>query len=79
SGLIFGASHLIEVVRGARTEKVEQRVEDSLSTFGIGAELCVGVWGALLRLLVGFGYLGVEVGGFGAVVVWVGSKGVLLG
>jgi superfamily II DNA helicase RecQ len=39
SGFNFGASHLIEILRGARTEKVLQRGHDQLSTFGIGAAL----------------------------------------
>ena len=52
SGTAFGAGHLIDILRGKRTEKVEQHGHHSLSTFGIGAELGEPEWRSLLRQLV---------------------------
>jgi ATP-dependent DNA helicase RecQ len=52
SGTAFGAGHLIDILRGKRTEKVEQYGHHSLSTFGIGAELGEPEWRSLLRQLV---------------------------
>jgi ATP-dependent DNA helicase RecQ len=37
----FGAGHVIDVLRGRRTERVEARGHDQLSTFGLLAELSV--------------------------------------
>ena len=34
----FGAHHLVDIIRGTRTDKVEQRGHDRLPTFGIGAD-----------------------------------------
>ncbi|MDQ2639843.1 MAG: DNA helicase RecQ [Pseudomonadota bacterium] len=52
SGFSFGTQHVIDVLRGQRTEKVLQRGHDSLTTFGIGATLDEPQWRAVLRQLV---------------------------
>jgi ATP-dependent DNA helicase RecQ len=52
SGFGFGAQHIIDILRGSRTAKVEQFRHDRLSTFGIGADLGVAQWRAVLRQLV---------------------------
>lgn len=79
SGFNFGASHLIEILRGSRNEKVLQRGHENLSTFGIGAALSEPEWRAIFRQLVAFGYLAVDHGGFGALVLTEASKPVLKG
>jgi ATP-dependent DNA helicase RecQ len=52
SGFGFAATHVIDVLRGKRTEKVEKFHHDRLSTFGIGADLSEAEWRLLLRQLV---------------------------
>ncbi len=52
SGYAFGAKHVIDVLRGQRTEKVLERGHERVSTFGIGADLDEAQWRALLRQLV---------------------------
>ncbi|MGH8325383.1 MAG: DNA helicase RecQ [Steroidobacteraceae bacterium] len=52
TGFGFGAQHIIDILRGSRTAKVEQFRHDRLSTFGIGADLEVAQWRAVLRQLV---------------------------
>ena len=56
----FGAGHLIDVLRGKRTDKVEQHGHHSLSTFGIGADLSENQWRAVLRQLVAMGHVVAE-------------------
>jgi ATP-dependent DNA helicase RecQ len=51
TGLSFGAQHVIDILRGNRTAKVEQFRHDRLSTFGIGADLDVAQWRSVLRQL----------------------------
>jgi ATP-dependent DNA helicase RecQ len=51
SGFAFGAQHIIDVLRGKRTEKVIERGHEAVSTFGIGAELDETQWRAVLRQL----------------------------
>ncbi len=52
SGLAFGAGHLMDILRGKRTEKVVQHQHDQLSTFGIGADTSEVQWRALMRQLI---------------------------
>ena len=56
-GQRFGAVHLIDVLRGKRTEKVAQYGHESLSTFGIGADVGDALWRVVLRQLIALGYL----------------------
>lgn len=79
SGFNFGASHLIEILRGSRNEKILQRGHETLSTFGIGASLSEPEWRAIFRQLVAYGYLAVDHGGFGALVLTEAAKPVLKG
>jgi ATP-dependent DNA helicase RecQ len=66
SGQRFGAGHVIDVLRGQLTEKVEQHGHDKLSTFGIGKERNEKQWRSLIRQLLVRGLLEVDVQGFGA-------------
>ena len=59
-GQRFGAVHLIDVLRGKRTEKVEQYGHDRLSTFGIGVDVSDIQWRSVLRQLIALGYLQTE-------------------
>jgi ATP-dependent DNA helicase RecQ len=49
SGFAFGAQHIVDVLRGKRTEKVIERGHDTISTFGIGSSLDEAQWRAVLR------------------------------
>ena len=59
-GQRFGAGHLIDVLRGKRTDKVAQFGHENLSTFGVGAELGEMQWRSILRQLIALGYLRTE-------------------
>ena len=57
SGISFGAGHLIDVLRGKVTDKVNQHGHQRLSTFAIGADLDDGRWRGVLRQLVALGHV----------------------
>ena len=59
-GQRFGATHLIDVLRGKATDKVAQHHHERLSTFGIGADLSEAQWRAVLRQLIALGHLRTE-------------------
>ena len=59
-GQRYGAAHLIDVLRGKATDKVVQRGHESLSTFGIGADVSEAQWRVVLRQLIALGYLRTE-------------------
>jgi len=79
SGFNFGAGHLIDILRGNRSDKVLQRGHERLSTFGIGTALSEAEWRAVFRQLIAFGYLAVDYAGFGTLTLTEASKPVLKG
>jgi len=48
----FGAAYIVEILRGARTERLQSRGHDGLSVYGIGKGRSVEEWRALARALV---------------------------
>ncbi len=59
-GQRFGAGHLIDVLRGKATDKVAQYGHESLSTFGIGADVSEAQWRVVLRQMIALGHLRTE-------------------
>jgi ATP-dependent DNA helicase RecQ len=59
-GQRFGAGHLIDVLRGKSTDKVTQYRHQSLSTFGVGADISQEQWRCVLRQLIALGYARTE-------------------
>ena len=74
----FGAVHLIDVLRGKRTDRVAQFGHDELSTFGIGADASESQWRAVVRQLLALGHLSAE-GEFNTLALTDSSRAVLRG
>ena len=66
SGQRFGANHLIDILLGKETPKVQQNRHQAISTFGIGGELSVQQWRSVFRQLVARGLLLANADAFGA-------------
>jgi ATP-dependent DNA helicase RecQ len=66
TGQMFGTGHLIDVLRGTMTEKIEKFRHDQIKTFGVGADMSKQEWGSVYRQLVAAGYLTVDHEGYGA-------------
>ncbi len=49
----FGAGHLIDILLGAKTDKIQQRGHDSLPTYGVGKEYSKPQWQAIFRQMMG--------------------------
>ena len=79
SGQRFGAAHLIDVLRGADTDKVRQFRHHELSTYGIGAELDATTWRSVFRQLVVAGLLEVDAEGHGSLRLGQAARPVLRG
>ncbi|WP_344737904.1 DNA helicase RecQ [Microbacterium awajiense] len=56
-GQSFGAGHLIDILRGAGTERIRQQGHDTLTTYGIGADLSDQEWRSVVRQLLARGIL----------------------
>ena len=75
----FGAGHLIDILLGKQTPRVDQNGHDALSTFGIGTEFSEAEWRGVVRQLLAQGLLAVNPDGFGTLVLTEASAGVLDG
>ena len=60
SGLTFGTGHIMDIVRGKDTEKVQQFGHDKLSTFGLGKDYSEAQLRGVLRQLLATGAVGLH-------------------
>jgi len=65
TGQRFGVVHLIDILLGKKTSKVEQFRHDQLSTFAIGKALSQHQWSGVFRQLVAGGFLETDMEAFG--------------
>ncbi len=79
TGQRFGVAHLIDVLLGRDTTKVEQFRHQQLSTFGIGKELAQAQWSSVYRQLVAAGLLNVDMEAYGGLKLTEASRSVLRG
>ena len=77
-GQRYGAGHLIDVLRGKVTDKVTERGHQSLSTFGIGADVSEAQWRLVLRQLIALGHVQAE-GEYGTLALTDTAREVLRG
>ncbi len=56
-GQAFGAGHLVDILRGATTDRIVQQGHDRLATYGIGADLSEQDWRSVVRQLLARGIL----------------------
>jgi ATP-dependent DNA helicase RecQ len=78
-GMQFGAAHLMDIVRGRRSDKVMQHGHDALSTFGLGAEYSEVQLRGVVRQLLAIGALGLDAQAFNTLYLTEKSKAVLKG
>ncbi|PZP62509.1 MULTISPECIES: DNA helicase RecQ [Pseudoxanthomonas] len=79
TGQRFGAAHLIDVLRGADTERIRQLGHDQLTTYGIGSDLDAATWRGVFRQLVAASVLEVDAEGHGSLRLTASAKPVLQG
>lgn len=79
NGLHFGAGHLMDILRGKATDKVNQFGHQKLSTFGIGAGFSEQQLRGVLRQLIATGALAVDGSAFNTLHLTADSRAVLKG
>ncbi|HZX77182.1 DNA helicase RecQ [Lysobacter sp.] len=79
TGQRFGAGHIIDVLRGVNTDKVQQWGHERLSTWGIGSDLDERQWRGVFRQLVAAGLLEADIDHHGALRLTAASGPVLKG
>ncbi len=79
TGQRFGSRHLIDVLRGNDTQRVEQWGHEKLAVFGIGADLDEATWRDVFRQLVTLGFAQPDHAAYGALRLTEASRPVLKG
>jgi len=72
-----GLNHIVDILTGADTDKIQRWGHDRLSTYGIGRELARPQWAAIARELMRLGYVAVAEGGFATLELTPGGRDVL--
>ena len=65
TGQVFGATHIVDVLRGSTSEKILARGHDQLPVYGDGKDRPKNFWTAFIRQVVASGYLRIDVEGYG--------------
>ena len=79
TGQRFGAGHLVDILRGKATEKVQQFGHANLPTFGAGTDLDEAGWRSVFRQLLAAGLLHADAQAFGALRLTDAARPVLKG
>ncbi len=79
SGLGFGAGHIIDILRGKASDKMQQFGHERLSTFGLGAPYSEAQLRGVLRQLIATGAVAVDAHRFNTLQLTEGSRAVLRG
>ncbi|WP_153117263.1 DNA helicase RecQ [Rhodocyclus tenuis] len=79
TGQRFGAGHLIDLLRGKKTEKMTQYGHDALPTFGVGADIDESGWRSIFRQLLAAGLLEADASAYGALVLSENARPILRG
>lgn len=79
TGQQFGVHHVVEVLRGAQTQKVKQFGHDQLSTYGIGQDHSAEYWVSIIRQLIHRGLLVQDIRRHSALMITEEARPVLRG
>ncbi|MBC7961957.1 MAG: DNA helicase RecQ [Steroidobacteraceae bacterium] len=75
----FGMMHVIEVLRGSKSQRVRDLKHDQLSTYGIGSDTSASDWENIIRQLLHLGYLAQDFTRYGALGLTTAARPVLKG
>jgi ATP-dependent DNA helicase RecQ len=65
TGQMFGAVHIVALLRGEMTEMIKRHRHDTLPTFGVGKDHPGPFWRGVIRQLIALGALDVDTAGHG--------------
>ena len=65
TGNRYGAAHIVAILRGTTSEKIESMGHDRLPQFGVGAARSTAEWQGLIRQMVANGLLEIDIQGYG--------------
>jgi ATP-dependent DNA helicase RecQ len=65
TGELYGAAHIIDILRGGETEKLLKAGHERLSAYGAGKAHTPQSWRSIIRQLVATGFLKIDIEGYG--------------
>lgn len=75
----FAAGHVIDILRGADSERIQQWRHQQLSTYGIGADRSEAEWRAILRQAIAQGFVSVDYDAYNSLRLTEAARSVLKG
>jgi ATP-dependent DNA helicase RecQ len=75
----FGMKHVIDVLRGADTDRIRKLGHDRLSTYGIGMEMSEAEWTSIVRQLIHHGLLVQDIANYSVLKLTPNARPVLKG
>jgi len=79
TGSFYGAGHLIKILRGELTKKIQSAGHDQLKLFGLGKNLSESQWSSVFRQLAVSGIIKVDIKNYGSIKLTEKSTAILKG
>jgi ATP-dependent DNA helicase RecQ len=79
TGQMFGTAHIIDILRGANTQKILERGHHELPAYGAGKDWAKEVWQSFIRQAVAGGCLAINIEKFGGLEITERGRAVLKG
>ena len=79
TGQMFGAGHIVDILRGVESQKILERRHHNLATFAAGKEWPKDEWTVFIRQLVAGGYLAINVQKYGGLEIGERGRALLAG
>ena len=79
TGELYGAAHIVDVLRGANTEKLVRAGHQSIAAYGKGADRRKEAWRSILRQLVTANLLRLDIEGYGGLKLTADGRALLRG
>ena len=79
AGQSYGTTHLIDILRGVKNERILDSGHQHLSTFSIGKDLSAEEWKTIFRQLIGLGFIRIDATQYGALKLTEACRPILKG
>ena len=79
TGEMYGAAHIIDILRGADTEKIRTTGHGAVPSYGAGKEMAKETWRSIIRQLVASGFARLDVAGHGGLSLTPPGRALLAG
>lgn len=79
TGNMFGQAHVIDVLYGAMTQKIQQRGHDRLKTFGVGQDHPRPWWRVFVRQMLAAGHVRIDIERYGRLETMASGLAILKG